>query len=84
MPSFLSLQWLTVVLPTTFSEVIALYLRKPAMGRWSYLHAQLFAGIAYLVAAAFLFELWRVKRAEKLDDGRTMGRAGEWMYRYRP
>lgn len=83
-PSFLSLQWLTVVLPTTFSEVIALYLRKPAMGRWSYLHAQLFAGIAYLVAAAFLFELWRVKRAEKLDDGRTMGRAGEWMYRYRP
>jgi MFS family permease len=61
-PSFLSLQWLTVVLPTTFAEVAALYLRQPQMGRWSYIYAQLFAGLAYLIASLFLFELWRVKR----------------------
>ena len=61
-PSFLSLQWLTAVLPTTFAEVIALYLRKPDLGRWGYLYPQIFAGLAYLVASLFLFELWRVKR----------------------
>jgi hypothetical protein len=83
-PSFLSLQWLTVVLPTTFAEVIALYLRRPEMGRWGYLYTQLFAGVAYVVAAGFLFELWRVKRAEKMDRGGELGRIGEWMYRYRP
>lgn len=64
-PSFLSLQWLTTVLPTTFAEVIALYLRRPSMGRWGYLYAQVFAGSMYLVASLFLFELWRVKRSKK-------------------
>ena len=83
-PSFLSLHWLTVVLPTTFAEVIALYLRRPDMSRWGYVYTQLFTGFAYLVAAGFLFELWRVKRVEKLDSGRELGRLGEWMYRYRP
>ncbi|KAK3672205.1 hypothetical protein LTR78_007958 [Recurvomyces mirabilis] len=61
-PSFLSLQWLTAVLPTTFGEVAALSMRRPSMGRWSYLYAQLFAGLTYTVASLFLFELWRVKR----------------------
>jgi len=61
-PSLLSLQWLTAVLPTTFAEVIGLYLRRPAMGRWGYVYAQTFAGLAYVVASLFLFELWRVKR----------------------
>jgi len=65
-PSFLSLQWLTVVLPTTFAEVVALYLRRPAMGRWGFLYPQIFAGLAYLIASLFLFELWRVKRKGKL------------------
>ncbi|KAK4890333.1 hypothetical protein LTR27_010976 [Elasticomyces elasticus] len=65
-PSFLNIQWLTVVLPTTFAEVIALYLRRPAMGRWNYLYAQIFAGLAYLVASLFLFELWRVKKCGRL------------------
>jgi hypothetical protein len=54
------------------------------MGRWGYLYTQLFTGLAYLVAAGFLFELWRVKRVEKLDRGGELGRLGEWMYRYRP
>ncbi|PPJ49978.1 hypothetical protein CBER1_04749 [Cercospora berteroae] len=64
-PSFLSLHWLTTVLPTTFAEVIALYLRKPRMGRWAYLHPQVFAGTMYLVASLFMFELWRVKRRDR-------------------
>lgn len=64
-PSFLSLQWLTVVLPTTFAEVIGLYLRRPEAGRWGYLYPQIFAGLAYLVASLFLFELWRIKPMEK-------------------
>ncbi|KAI7473584.1 MFS monocarboxylate transporter-like protein [Hortaea werneckii] len=65
-PSFLSLQWLTAVLPTTFSEVIALYLRKPEKGRWAYLYAQIFAALAYIVASVFLFELLRLKRRGRL------------------
>ncbi|KAI7618995.1 glycoside hydrolase family 128 protein, partial [Hortaea werneckii] len=65
-PSFLSLQWLTAVLPTTFSEVIALYLRKPEKGRWAYLYAQIFAALAYIVASMFLFELLRLKRRGRL------------------
>ncbi|KAF2213503.1 hypothetical protein CERZMDRAFT_111177 [Cercospora zeae-maydis SCOH1-5] len=64
-PSFLSLQWLTTVLPTTFAEVIALYLRRPGMGRWAYLYPQIFAGTMYLVASLFMFELWRVKRRDR-------------------
>ena len=65
-PSFLSLQWLAVVLPTTFAEVIALYLRKPRMGRWAYLYPQVFAALAYIVASLFLFELLRLKRKGRL------------------
>lgn len=88
-PSFLSLQWLTAVLPTTFAEVIALYLRRPDMGRWGYLYAQVFAGVAYLVASAFLFELWRVKRIERRESEavpprKDLGKLEAWMYRYRP
>ena len=84
-PSFLSLQWLTVVVPTTFGEVIALHLRRPAMGRWGYLYPQLFAGFAYLVASAFLFELWRVRSKEKKKlDHTEMSQVRKWMYSYRP
>ncbi|KAF2724223.1 MFS transporter, MCP family, solute carrier family 16, member 6 [Polychaeton citri CBS 116435] len=61
-PSFLSLQWLTAVLPTTFSEAIALVLRRPSSTRWAYFYPQIFAGLAYLVASSFLFELWRVRK----------------------
>ncbi|CAF9928250.1 hypothetical protein IMSHALPRED_007419 [Imshaugia aleurites] len=56
--SLLSISWLTIVLPTLFSETIALRLRRPDSGR-EYLYPQLFAGIAYIVASAFLFELSR-------------------------
>ncbi len=46
-------------------QVIGLYLRRPQMGRWGYLYAQIFAGLSYLVASIFLFELLRVRRKQK-------------------
>lgn len=64
-PSFLSLQWLTTVLPCTFAEVIALYLRRPEMGRWGFLYTQIFGGLCYLIGSVFMFELWRVHRKKK-------------------
>ncbi|KAK4993395.1 hypothetical protein LTR66_006009 [Elasticomyces elasticus] len=60
-PSMLSLAWISVVLPCTFAEVIALYLRRSGSSR-PYLYPQIFAGLAYLVASLFLFALWRIKR----------------------
>lgn len=46
------------------------------MGRWGYLYAQLFAGIAYLVAGALLFELLRVKRKQKRIERQEMAEVG--------
>ncbi|GAB7341220.1 hypothetical protein MBLNU457_7504t1 [Dothideomycetes sp. NU457] len=60
-PSLLSLTWLSIVLPTAFAEVIALYLRRPDSGR-PYLYPQIFAGMAYIVSSLFLFAIWRRKR----------------------
>ena len=59
-PSLLSLSWLSIVLPTAFAEVIALYLRR--RGAKPYLWAQIFAGLAYCISSLFLAELWRRKR----------------------
>ncbi|KAL8751709.1 MAG: hypothetical protein Q9199_006235, partial [Rusavskia elegans] len=58
LPPLLSLSWLTIVLPTFFSEAIALKLTRSDSGR-EYLYPQIFTGIAYIVASAFLFELHR-------------------------
>ena len=46
-------------------QVIALYLRQPSMGRWSYVYLQVFAGVCYLAGSGFMFELWRVHRKKK-------------------
>ncbi|TKA82756.1 hypothetical protein B0A55_01093 [Friedmanniomyces simplex] len=62
--SLLSLSWMTIILPTTFSEVIALKIRRPGSAR-SYLYPQLFVGLSYLVASAIMIELHRVKRRER-------------------
>ncbi|KAL6718165.1 hypothetical protein ACLMJK_004253 [Lecanora helva] len=61
LPSLLSLSWVSIVLPTTFSEVIALKLRRPGSGK-EYLYPQIFAGVAYLTASACMYELRRSKR----------------------
>ncbi|KAF4628754.1 hypothetical protein G7Y89_g9395 [Cudoniella acicularis] len=63
LPAFLSIAWLSVVLPTAFAEVIALELRRPEFGKRSYLYAQTFAGLSYIAASLILLELWRSRRA---------------------
>lgn len=63
-PSLLSLSWISIILPTAFAEVIALYLRRPGAAR-PYLYPQLFAALSFCVSSLFLAELWRVKRKQK-------------------
>ncbi|OIW25737.1 MFS transporter, MCP family, solute carrier family 16, member 6 [Coniochaeta ligniaria NRRL 30616] len=58
LPSLLSLCWSTIVVPTAVAETIALYLRDVAAPR-PYLYAQIFAGLAYVLASGFMFELRR-------------------------
>ncbi|KAF9641552.1 Major facilitator superfamily [Lasiodiplodia theobromae] len=59
--SMLSLAWATTVLPCTFSEVIALKIRRPGAER-PYLYPQIYSGLSYAVAAAIMFRLWQVQR----------------------
>ena len=67
LPSALSLAWTTIVLPTTFSEAIALKLRRPGTSH-AYLYPQIFSGISYLVASLCMLELSRVlKKKGKLQ-----------------
>ncbi|KAK9342043.1 major facilitator superfamily domain-containing protein [Lipomyces starkeyi] len=61
--SLLSLSWISIILPTTFSEVIGLQLRRADSSR-EYLFPQIFAGLAYIIASGFVFELRRIKRRE--------------------
>ncbi|KAH7312985.1 MFS transporter, MCP family, solute carrier family 16, member 6 [Rhexocercosporidium sp. MPI-PUGE-AT-0058] len=67
LPSMLSLAWLVTVLPTTFSEVITLKLKRPDSER-EFLYPQIFAGLAYLVASIFMFELWRSRRRPRMEE----------------
>ncbi|MCJ1469948.1 hypothetical protein MMC07_008593 [Pseudocyphellaria aurata] len=70
LPSLLSLSWLSIVLPTTFSEVIALKLRRPHFSN-QYLYPQIFAGLTYLCASACLYDLHR--RTRRMKDEREQG-----------
>ncbi|KAH6866002.1 major facilitator superfamily domain-containing protein [Alternaria rosae] len=58
--SLLSLSWAAVIVPTTVSEGIALKLRRSSSSK-EYLYTQIFAGISYVVASGFMFQLRRVK-----------------------
>lgn len=60
LPSLLCLIWLIDVPPTLFSEAVALELRRQKSGR-PYLYPQIYSGLCYLMAAAFLLELRRNK-----------------------
>ncbi|KAF8859770.1 MFS general substrate transporter [Acephala macrosclerotiorum] len=64
LPSMLSLSWLVIVLPVTFSEVIALKLRRPDSGR-EFLYPQIFAGSTYLVASAISLELLKAHKSSR-------------------
>jgi len=61
LPSVLNLAWFAILLPATFSEVIALKLRRPESGR-GYLYVQIFAGVSYFAASLFMLELWRIRQ----------------------
>ncbi|KAH6866463.1 major facilitator superfamily domain-containing protein [Alternaria rosae] len=61
--SLLSLSWAAVIVPAIVSEGIALKLRRPSSSR-EYLYTQVFAGLSYVVASGFIFQLRRVKRRE--------------------
>ena len=83
LPAALSVTWLLLVPPTTFSEPIGLELS----GRKGYLDAQLFAGIMYLISALFLWLLkaWKVGDLERVaamkarlrGDGDDMPQSGQ-------
>ncbi|KAI9782849.1 MAG: hypothetical protein M1835_003926 [Candelina submexicana] len=65
LPSALSITWVVLVLPTTFSEAIALELRR-ATGN-IYLHAQVFTGLMYIGAALCMWFLraWKIGEQQK-------------------
>ncbi|KAI4607802.1 hypothetical protein J4E83_009344 [Alternaria metachromatica] len=65
--SLLSLSWAAVIIPATVSEGIALKLRRSSSSR-EYLHTQIFAGLSYVVASGFMFQLRRVKRRQNALD----------------
>ncbi|KAI4609608.1 uncharacterized protein J4E87_011034 [Alternaria ethzedia] len=65
--SLLSLSWAAVIFPATVSEGIALKLRRSSSSR-EYLYTQIFAGLSYVVASGFMFQLRRVKRRQNALD----------------
>lgn len=64
LPSALSIMWVVLFLPTTFSEPIGLQLRQ-ASGN-IYLHAQIFCGFMYIGAAVCMWFLraWKIRELE--------------------
>ncbi|PQE25913.1 hypothetical protein CJF30_00000649 [Rutstroemia sp. NJR-2017a BBW] len=69
LPSALSITWIVLVLPCTFSEPIGLELRATTGD--IYLHAQIFAGCMYLGGALCMWGVraWKVKELEELRKG---------------
>ncbi|KAK7535753.1 major facilitator superfamily domain-containing protein [Phyllosticta citribraziliensis] len=65
LPAALSITWLVLVLPTTFSEAIALQITASNGG--NYLGAQLFTAFMYLGAAAVMWMLraWKIGQLER-------------------
>ena len=63
LPAALSITWLNLVLPTTFSEPIGLEIT--AKGK--YIGAQVWAGVMYLVAAfcLWLLKAWKIGEIER-------------------
>ena len=60
LPSALGVMWLSVSMPSLFSEAIALEIREPESGR-PYLWPQIYTGLAFLIASLLLLELRRQK-----------------------
>ncbi|KAF9878117.1 major facilitator superfamily transporter [Colletotrichum karsti] len=75
-PSGLNLMWLSMVLPSTFSEPIALQI---VSGTGSYLGAQLFTGFMYITAAFCMTLLrgWKVRFEEPDSPATVESRNGD-------
>ncbi|KAK3725155.1 hypothetical protein LTR37_000666 [Vermiconidia calcicola] len=71
-PSALNLMWLTIALPVTFSEPIALEI---VSGTGSYLGTQLFTGFMYITGALCLLLLrgWKIGELEELAKMKEEG-----------
>lgn len=68
LPAALSLSWLVLVLPTTFSEPIALEIVQESSAK--YLGAQLFAGLMYIAAALCLLPVraWKIQQLDNIKE----------------
>ncbi|EED14710.1 MFS transporter (Mch2), putative [Talaromyces stipitatus ATCC 10500] len=71
LPSALSIFWLSVVIPSTFAEPIALWLRTD--NGTNFLHAQVFTGCMYMGAAISLLFV----RAWKISELQATGSDGD-------
>ncbi|KAK4110570.1 MFS general substrate transporter [Canariomyces notabilis] len=78
LPAALSIYWLVLVLPATFSEVIALSLRSTGVA--GYINVQVFTGTMYI--ASFL-SLWLL-RSWKLQQLELLGLNDQQIADYRP
>ncbi|TGO53479.1 hypothetical protein BOTNAR_0294g00100 [Botryotinia narcissicola] len=65
LPSALSIFWVSVVIPSTFAEPIALWLRTK--NETSFLHAQIFTGFMYMGAtiSLWLVRTWKISEFYK-------------------
>ena len=59
---------MTAVLPTTFSEAIALYLRRPDLEN-QYLYPQIFSAMMFIGAAIalYLLRVWKLGDRDRRD-----------------
>lgn len=69
----MSLVWLSVVLPTTFSEPIGLYLRRPGLEN-QYLYSQIFSSMTYIAASVslYLVRAWKIGGNDHKERERTL------------
>ncbi|KAF6819002.1 major facilitator superfamily transporter [Colletotrichum musicola] len=67
LPSALSIFWMTLVLPATFAEPIALSIKSSGID--AYFNVQLFVGFMYIVAFMSLWSLrvWKIRELENSD-----------------
>ncbi|KAJ5953581.1 major facilitator superfamily domain-containing protein [Penicillium verhagenii] len=78
LPSALSIFWLSVVIPSTFAEPIALWLRTD--NATNFLHAQIFVGFVFMAACIclWLVRAWKIIELEKADpDGDPLKRVAQ-------
>ncbi|KAG4441209.1 hypothetical protein IFR05_003327 [Cadophora sp. M221] len=70
LPSALSIVWLVLVIPCTFSEPIGLEMRQDSGD--IYLHAQLFTGFMYIGAALCMWFLraWKIQELARLKESK--------------